>query len=75
MRRIIFTLSALIIAASAMAQQNTSIEVLGHRGGRYEFDENTISAFEGAYKKGIHSFETDGAQKREKRERKNPLPT
>ena len=59
MRRIIFTLSALIIAASAMAQQNTSIEVLGHRGGRYEFDENTISAFEGAYKKGIHSFETD----------------
>lgn len=47
------------MATAALAQKNVAVEVLGHRGGRYEFDENTLSAFEGAYKKGVHSFETD----------------
>ena len=59
MKRIIMTLSAILFAAAAMAQQNVSIEIIGHRGGRHEFDENTISAFEGACKKGVRSFETD----------------
>ena len=75
MRRIIFTLSALIIAASAMAQQNTSIEVLGHRGGRYEFDENTISAFEGAYKKGIHSFQQRNIPSTQAQSCSQPFPS
>ena len=42
-----------------MAQEKVNVEVIGHRGGRAEFEENTLSAFESAYKKGVHSFETD----------------
>ena len=42
-----------------MAQKPLAIEVLGHRGGRYEVDENTLTAFQTAYKNGVHSFETD----------------
>jgi len=30
-----------------------------HRGGSYEFDENTLSAFQGSYEKGSRGFETD----------------
>jgi len=59
MKKIINLLFAALIATGAAAQQKVSIEVLGHRGGRHEFDENTLSAFKGAYKKGIRSFETD----------------
>lgn len=59
MKKIIYTLGFALIALSAVAQKPLSIEVLGHRGGRYEIDENTLSAFQTAYKKGVHSFETD----------------
>jgi glycerophosphoryl diester phosphodiesterase len=59
MKRIIFTLCAVLMAAAALAQEKVNVEVIGHRGGRAEFEENTLSAFEGAYKKGVHSFETD----------------
>lgn len=45
---------ALLLPVSAAAQL-----VLGHRGGRHEQDENTLSAFQGAWSAGIHSFETD----------------
>lgn len=59
MKKIIYTLGFALIALSAVAQKPLSIEVLGHRGGRYEVDENTLSAFQTAYKHGVHSFETD----------------
>lgn len=59
MRKIICILCALLTIGSVSAQKQLSIEILGHRGGRYEVDENTLSAFETSYKKGIHSFETD----------------
>lgn len=59
MKRIIITLCAAMMATAALAQKNVSVEVIGHRGGRQEFEENTLSAFEGACKKGVHSFETD----------------
>lgn len=59
MRKIFCTLCFALAALSAMAQKQLAIEVLGHRGGRYEVDENTLSAFQIAYKNGIQSFETD----------------
>ena len=59
MKKIICILCALLTISSAYAQKQLSIEILGHRGGRYEVDENTLSAFQTSYKRGIRSFETD----------------
>lgn len=59
MRKIICSLCFAFVTLSAMAQKPLAIEVLGHRGGRYEVDENTLAAFQTAYKNGVHSFETD----------------
>lgn len=59
MRKIICSLCFAFVTLSAMAQMPLAIEVLGHRGGRYEVDENTLTAFQTAYKNGVHSFETD----------------
>ena len=47
---------ALFITVSA---QESAPIILGHRGGRAEQDENTLSAFQNAWNAGIHSFETD----------------
>lgn len=49
------TLSAFLFTWTASAQQL----VLGHRGGRREQDENTLSAFTNAVANGIKCFETD----------------
>lgn len=59
MRKIICSLCFAFVTLSVMAQKPLAIEVLGHRGGRYEVDENTLTAFQTAYKNGVHSFETD----------------
>lgn len=59
MKRIAFTLFALLLSSVAMAQQTREIQVIGHRGGRYEFDENTLAAFKGSYEKGTRGYETD----------------
>ena len=59
MKKIICLLCALMTIGGAFAQKQLSIEILGHRGGRYEVDENTLSAFQTSYKRGIRSFETD----------------
>lgn len=39
------------------SQQN--VRFFSHRGGRMEFDENTISAFEASYQAGYRGYETD----------------
>ena len=59
MKRIFYSLCLALICISASAQKQLSIEVLGHRGARHELDENTLSAFQTAYKNGVRSFETD----------------
>lgn len=59
MKRFFYTLCAVVFAATAMAQEIAEIEVIGHRGGRYETDENTLSAFVESYKNGVRSYETD----------------
>ena len=47
-----------IMTITAFAQEPT-VRVFAHRGGKAEFDENTLTAFNGAYKAGIRGFETD----------------
>lgn len=48
----------LLFAAGAFAQTQT-VRFFSHRGGRMEFDENTLSAFEASYKEGYRGYETD----------------
>ena len=59
MKRITITLLSLLFTATAMAQQATEIMVIGHRGGRAEFEENTLAAFKGSFEKGVRGYETD----------------
>ena len=46
------------LASSAVAQEKDPI-ILAHRGGAYEFEENTMEGFRGCYERGIRGFETD----------------
>ncbi|MBR3793643.1 MAG: glycerophosphodiester phosphodiesterase [Alistipes sp.] len=59
MKRFFITLLALTAAVATMAQEARQIQVIGHRGGRYEFEENTLAAFKGSYEKGVRGYETD----------------
>lgn len=55
------TLLAWTLALSytpAQAQQ-TEVKLFAHRGGAYEFDENTIQAFQETYDRGIRGYEID----------------
>lgn len=48
------------VASSATAlAQTQEIRVFSHRGGRMEFDENTMSAFQASYDAGYRGFEVD----------------
>lgn len=55
--RIAFVSMAMLVACSALAQEKGL--VFAHRGGAWEFDENTLAAFQGSYGKGLRGFETD----------------
>lgn len=44
--------------AGSLAAQEKGL-VFAHRGGAYEFDENTLAAFRSSYEKGLRGFETD----------------
>lgn len=48
----------LAFTSAAIAQDQGPI-ILAHRGGSYEFEENTMEAFRGSYEKGIRGYETD----------------
>lgn len=58
MKRLTFAFVLMLCAATAFAQ-SPQVRVFSHRGGRMEFDENTISAFESSYQKGYRGYETD----------------
>lgn len=58
MKKFIFAFAAVLMAVSVMAQDQ-QVRFFSHRGGRMEFDENTIPAFEASYKAGYRGFETD----------------
>lgn len=58
MKKIFSLFFSLLVGTGLMYAQTAAI-VLGHRGGRAEQDENTLSAFQNAYAAGIHAYETD----------------
>ena len=58
MKKYLFTLIWALMAVSAFAQEQ-QVRFFSHRGGRMEFDENTIPAFESSYKAGYRGYETD----------------
>ncbi len=39
--------------------QNASVKIFAHRGGKLEFDENTMPAFKEVYEKGLRGYEVD----------------
>lgn len=51
-------LAALLPASRADAGEPRPI-ILAHRGGAFEFEENTLEAFRSSYERGIRGFETD----------------
>lgn len=59
MKRLLLSIIALTAAVGAWAQEAREIQVIGHRGGRYEFEENTLAAFKGSYEQGVRAYETD----------------
>lgn len=59
MKRIVFTLFFALFSLVGFAQQAYEVQHFAHRGSRHEFDENTLSAFQGTYDKGIRGYETD----------------
>ncbi len=48
-----------VLYPQVAASQNRTVQLFAHRGGAFEFDENTMSAFEGSYNSGLRGFETD----------------
>ena len=58
MKKIMLIFTTALVAVSAMAQDQ-QVRFFSHRGGRMEYDENTIPAFESSYKAGYRGFETD----------------
>jgi len=64
MKRILLALSVLSLISSFASAQTTGapeqyVRFFSHRGGRLEFDENTLSAFESSYQAGYRGYETD----------------
>lgn len=59
MKRLFISVLALVLFAGAAMAQNQQVRIFAHRGGRMEFDENTLSAFEASYKAGYRGYETD----------------
>jgi len=52
-------LAGVLTLAACLACAQEKGLIFAHRGGSFEFDENTIQAFEGSYAKGLRGFETD----------------
>lgn len=54
-----FTAVLLLACSVGVMAQEQEIRVFSHRGGRMEFDENTLSAFQASADAGYRGFETD----------------
>lgn len=52
------SLLLILFVSIAMGQQR-EVKLFAHRGGAYEYDENTMTAFEESYRQGIRGFEFD----------------
>ena len=52
-------LFVLMLVSVVSYSQNHEIRLFSHRGGRLEFDENTMSAFKASFDAGYRGFEID----------------
>lgn len=52
-------ITALALSPLCINAQEQEIRLFSHRGGRMEYDENTMSAFQASYDAGYRGFETD----------------
>ena len=59
MKRLFVLLGVAMAALAAEAQTPCQIQVLAHRAGRYEVEENTMAGFKSACENGVRAFETD----------------
>ena len=59
MKRVILVIATMLLSFTAMAQHTREVTLFGHRGSRYEFDENTMAAYKGMREKGVNGLETD----------------
>lgn len=46
-------------SAGTATAQEAEVKLFAHRGGSYEFDENTLEAFRSSYESGMRGYETD----------------
>jgi glycerophosphoryl diester phosphodiesterase len=51
--------AGLLLSAASLPAQDKDPIILAHRGGAYEFEENTMEGFRACYERGIRGFETD----------------
>lgn len=58
MKKLAIVIASMFLCAAMFAQTQT-VRAFSHRGGRLEFDENTLSAFEASRDAGYNGFETD----------------
>lgn len=58
MKKLLLLITALFSMGIVVAQEQ-EIRVFSHRGGRMEFDENTMAAFQASYDAGYRGFEVD----------------
>ena len=58
-RKKLLAVSLFAFGAINVLAQEQEIRCFSHRGGRMEFDENTMSAFQASYDAGYRGFETD----------------
>ena len=59
MKRLFLLLGVALAALTAEAQNLCNVQVLAHRAGRYEIEENTMAGFRSACDNGVRAFETD----------------
>lgn len=59
MKKMFLLLGVVLSAFSASAQTPCEVQIVGHRGGRYEIEENTLAGFRHACESGVRAFETD----------------
>lgn len=58
MKKFFLSICFVFLATAAFGQEQI-VRAFSHRGGRQEFDENTLSAFEASYQAGYRGYETD----------------
>ena len=59
MKKILLSIALIFAAAVTVGAQNQVVRAFSHRGGRMEYDENTLSAFEASRDMGYTGYETD----------------